>query len=241
MQQNFRVARTYFSVFFGATLFLFGCSSSSSSGDSAPTEDSSGMGDDLSLDDSKKAPEKAAAADAGSGDLDASSDDLGAGDAGSKSKPDSSAELGTGTGTPGILGFVSPEKGVSVTTISWTKPIGQDNPGADCELRAGKKKGAFLCIFKDGKKTAILNMFEKGVGDNRHLAKITLDSKGAPTWKRWLSELRDNGYKPRGKGKKKKTSPRMSFISSDGATRADVIYVAAKKAVTVILKPARGG
>jgi len=213
------------------------CSSSEEENASAETSEAKGESVDEMLDSAatdKSSAKKAKAEDDGMG-LEGEVASTGEGE-----EAQSVDIGGEGEEAPGILGFVAPEKGVSVTTIKWGQPIGQDNPGADCELRSSKKKGFYTCVVKEGKYTTILTIIEKGKGDARTLAKMTLDSKGVPTWKRWVKELQQNGYKFKGKGKKVTWSPRMTFISSDGKSRADVIYVGSKKAVTVILKPAKG-
>lgn len=207
--------------------FFTGCSSSHSGSDASSSDTS---GEDLDLGVSAPGGEQ-------KNQPSASTDDLILG--GPESSTDGGGDLGGGggVGTPGILGFISPEKGVSVTTIQWDKPIAQDNPGADCELRAAKKKGTYLCVVKDAKNVAILTILEAGSAATHHISKIMLDGKGAATWKRWLKELQDNGYTYI-KGKKR--GPRSTLISGDHKSRADVIWVAPKKAVTVILKPAGG-
>ncbi len=139
----------------------------------------------------------------------------------------------------GVLGFIGPGQGLAVTAIKWDQPIGQDNPGADCELRVAKKPGVYTCVVRKGANVAILNITEVGQGAGKRISKITMDGKGGATWRRWLKELKDNGYAAP-KGPRKKSFGRSVWISSDGVTRADVIWVPKAKAVTVILKAAKG-
>lgn len=142
----------------------------------------------------------------------------------------------------GVLNFFVasvPERGLVIRSINWTAPLSSENPGADCELKRRQstdRLNVFTCIAKEGAETTILNIHEEVVGASAHIKRITMDAKGEKIRDRWMRTLNEMAYK---KVVAIKGTPagRVSFLSADKKTKAQIVWAAAAQAATIILSP----
>lgn len=144
---------------------------------------------------------------------------------------------------PVLLRFVADQElGLVVHPIDWFRSAEQDNPGVDCTLKLetqGPPENVYSCVVKDARNVFIVKIFESYQADleDRHLSKITVDSKWAATRDLWIEELRKSSFKESPKNPLGSRGEKWQFSSPDETSTIEIFWNARSSAVTVRMLP----
>lgn len=144
---------------------------------------------------------------------------------------------------PVLLRFVSDQDlGLVVHPIDWFRSAEQDNPGVDCTLKLetqGPPENVYSCVVKDARNVFIVKIFESYRADleERHLSKVTVDSRWAATRDLWIEELRKSSFVPSVKNPVGAKGDKWEFTSPDGSSEISIFWSAKSNAVTVRILP----
>jgi len=144
---------------------------------------------------------------------------------------------------PVLLRFISDQDlGLVVHPIDWFRSAEQDNPGVDCTLKLetqGPPENIYTCVVKDARNVFIVKIFESYLTDleERHLSKVTVDSKWAATRDLWIEELRKSSFTPSPKNPEGSRGEKWEFSSPDGTSLVSIFWSAKSNAVTVRVTP----
>jgi hypothetical protein len=144
---------------------------------------------------------------------------------------------------PVILRFVADQDlGLIVHPIDWFRSADQDNPGVDCTLKLetqGPPENVYSCVVKDARNVFIVKISESYMTEleERHLSKITIDSKWAATRDLWIEELKKSKFKEGPKNPSGSRGERWEFTSPDGSTLVTIFWNERAGAVSVWVSP----
>lgn len=133
--------------------------------------------------------------------------------------------------------FYGAARGINLAAIKWNAPVNSENPGADCDLSYSDGKGAshfFRCIVKEGNAHIIVSIQEDLVEGRRMLRRVFMDGKGETLVSQWSSALERMGYK---KSSSKASGVTQRFVSSNGLSIADIIWVGSTQSATLRVSP----
>ena len=145
--------------------------------------------------------------------------------------------------SPVLLRFVAEQDlGIIVHPIDWFRSAEQDNPGVDCTLKLetqGPPENIYSCVVKDARNVFIVKISESYMADleERHLSRITIDSKWAATRDLWIEELKKGSFTASPKNPTGSRGEKWEFTSPDGSTLVSVFWNERGNAVSVWVAP----
>jgi hypothetical protein len=142
-----------------------------------------------------------------------------------------------------VLRFVAEQDlGLVVFPVDWFRAASRDNPGVDCTLKLTKQgppENLYSCIVRDAQNVYIVKVFEtfKGEFGDRHVSKITLDSKWAVTRDQWIESLREAGFWEASRNPLGDVGNKWGFVSPDEETMVTIFWNDKTQAVSAWVMP----
>ncbi|NCN41636.1 hypothetical protein GW916_10375 [bacterium] len=154
-----------------------------------------------------------------------------------------SCSSSTYSGDPVILRFVAEEDlGLVIFPVDWFRSASRSNPGVDCTLKLvkqGPPQNIYSCVVKDAKNVYIVKVFEtfKGEYGDRHVSKLSLDSKWAVTRDHWIEALRAAGFWESSRNPLGAVGQQWGFVSPDETSVVTIFWNEKTQAVSAWVKP----
>lgn len=149
------------------------------------------------------------------------------------------------SGDPVVLRFVAEQDlGLVVFPVDWFRSASRDNPGVDCTLKLTKQgppENVYSCVVKDAKNVYIVKVYEtfKGEYGDRHVSKLTLDSKWAVTRDHWIEALRKAGFWESSRNPLGSVGKQWGFVSPDENAIVTIFWNEKTQAVSAWVRPHR--
>jgi hypothetical protein len=140
--------------------------------------------------------------------------------------------------------FADQDLGVVIHPVSWTRPADQDNPGADCTLKLEKQgppENVYSCVVRDAQNVFIVKLHESYTSDldERHLSKISIDSRWAVTRDMWVEELRKSNFREAARNPLGTKGEKWDFVAPDNSSKVSVFWNSSSSAVSVWVMPGK--
>jgi hypothetical protein len=153
------------------------------------------------------------------------------------------ATKSAGPQAPVLLRFVADQDlGLVVHPVDWFRSAEQDNPGVDCTLKLetqGPPENVYSCVVKDARNVFIVKITETYKADlqERHLTKITIDTKWSATRDLWIEALRKAAFKESPKNPLGTKGNKWEFVSPDETSQVTLFWNRKGNALTVWILP----
>ena len=144
---------------------------------------------------------------------------------------------------PVLLRFVADQDlGLVVHPVDWFRSAEQDNPGVDCTLKLetqGPPENGYSCVVKDARNVFIVKIVETYMTDlqERHLTKITIDTKWTATRDLWIEALRKASFKESPQNPLGTKGTKWEFVSPDETSQVTLFWNKKANALTVWILP----